>query len=113
MAYIQDLPVEILQMIFRKFDRSVIKLEFLAKLDPSIFAIRWVCKLWNCLTLEWIMSYYPWCQGERAMETTRVKMLEDQFWELQRELYRDNCGYFRERDSILRRERRRLREHKD
>lgn len=74
------------------------KLEFLAKLHPALFATLKVCKVWSILALELITDNYPWYQGEWAMELRRAMMLQDMFWELQNNLYSDMSGYYYERE---------------
>jgi hypothetical protein len=55
----------------------MIKSEFLAKLDPTLFTALRVCKLWSCLALELITDYYPWYKDKWSTELSRAKMLQD------------------------------------
>ena len=93
MALIQDLPTEILRLIIRSFDHSIIKSEFLAKLHPALFVIIKVCRLWSGLALELITDYYPWYKGRWSTEFYRAAMLQDMFWELRHDLKGEGVGY--------------------
>ncbi len=107
MTTIQDLPVEILRLIFRSFELSTRTccLDFMAKLHPSLFVAMHVCKLWNDLALEYITDnyMYPWEQSTWPTNPlSRMKMLQRKFWDLQWELaagycegwYYDNEGFY-------------------
>ena len=94
MALIQDLPAEILRLIIRSFDQSIIKSEFLAKLHPALFVVIHVCRLWSGLALELITDYYPWYKGRWSTKFHRAAMLQDMFWELQNDLKGEGIGYF-------------------
>lgn len=82
MAKLNDLPPEVLSYIIKQFDRSDFRLEFIAKLDSTIFSAMRVNKYWSKVAMEFLLQDMIKDDEEWSSFVRRAKEREDYYWEM-------------------------------